>query len=220
MFLGLLTLINAPFDWAAIGLTRYLLRWGLKFGGWSPILFALIDAASAALSVALLAFACVEAVQTFGDIAAHFGGGEKARIIHLSEVFASLRAAPTASANLWIWFMLFSTAIPSFANLLIGCFAGLRCWPGVSGWMLAEMPEGEAMSEPAKIRVAFTLAGQWALGAVVTFWLIYALFVHVGPLVAPAYGHWLEHQSEALARCNYPARAFIWLAGQGWPACR
>ncbi len=219
MFFGLLTLINAPFDWAAVGLTRYLLRWGLKFGGWSPIGFALLDAASAALSVALLAFVCVEAVQTFGDIAEHFGGGEQARIIHLSDVFASLRENPTAAANLWIWFMLFSTAIPSFANLLIACTAGLRSWPAMSRWVLAQMPEGEAMSEPAKIRVALTLSGQWALGMVMTFWLIYALFVHVGPLVA-AYGHWLEEQSEALARCNHPARAFIWLAGEGWPACR
>ncbi len=197
-----------------------MLRWGLKFGGWSPILFALLDAASAALSVALLAFVCVEAVQTFGDIAAHFGGSEQARIIDLSEVFASLRDTPTAADNLWIWFMLFSTAIPSFANLLIACFAALRHWPGMSRWMLAQMPEGEAMSEPAKIRVALTFAGQWALGMLMTFWLVFALFFYVGPLVAPAYGHWLEAESEALARCNHPARAFIWLAGEGWPACR
>jgi hypothetical protein len=33
MFLGLLTLINAPFDWASLGLTRALLRRGLELGG-------------------------------------------------------------------------------------------------------------------------------------------------------------------------------------------
>ena len=32
LFLGLLTLINAPFDWAALGLTRALLRRGLRAG--------------------------------------------------------------------------------------------------------------------------------------------------------------------------------------------
>jgi hypothetical protein len=33
LFQGLLTLINAPFNWASIGLTRALLRRGLELGG-------------------------------------------------------------------------------------------------------------------------------------------------------------------------------------------
>jgi hypothetical protein len=33
LFLGLLTLLNAPFDWASLGLTRALLRRGLECGG-------------------------------------------------------------------------------------------------------------------------------------------------------------------------------------------
>src|SRR5262249_34113573 len=36
LFLGLLTLLNAPFDWASLGLTRALLRRGLELGGWWP----------------------------------------------------------------------------------------------------------------------------------------------------------------------------------------
>jgi hypothetical protein len=220
VFLGLLTLINAPFDWVAIGLTRYLLRWGLALGGWWPIPFALLDAAAAAASVALLAFVCVEAVQVFGDIAVHFGGGDTARIIHLGQVFRSLDDAPTAPENLWIWFMLFSTAIPSAANLLIACFAFLRSWPSVGRWMSDQMSEGEPMSEPAKIRVATMLASQWAVGALATFWLIDALFVYLGPLVAPAYAGWLRTEAESLAACNWPAQAFIWFAGYGWQACQ
>jgi hypothetical protein len=34
LFLGLLTLLNAPFDWASLGLTRALLRRGLELGEW------------------------------------------------------------------------------------------------------------------------------------------------------------------------------------------
>jgi hypothetical protein len=33
LFLGLLTLLNAPFDWFSLGLTRALLRRGLELGG-------------------------------------------------------------------------------------------------------------------------------------------------------------------------------------------
>jgi len=219
VFFGLLTLVNAPFDWAAIGLTRYLLRYGLARKGWWPIGLALFDAATAAVSVALLAIACVLAVQLFGDIAAHFGGGEDARIIHLGEVFGSLAEAPTDSENLWIWFMMFSTAIPSAVNLLIACAAALRALPFVNRWLLAELLDGADMSEPTKIRVALVLAGQWALGALGTFWLVYALFFYVGPLVGPVYAHWLFELSQSVAGCNWPARVIIWLAGGGWQGC-
>ena len=50
LFLGLLTLLNAPFDWASLGLTRALRRRGLELGGWWPYLLALVDAALAGSS--------------------------------------------------------------------------------------------------------------------------------------------------------------------------
>ena len=44
LFLGWLSLINAPFDWVSLGLTRALLRRGLELGGWWPYALALVDA--------------------------------------------------------------------------------------------------------------------------------------------------------------------------------
>ncbi|MFZ0506776.1 MAG: hypothetical protein WBE85_11570 [Methylocella sp.] len=58
-FLGLLTLLNAPFDWASLGLTRALLRRGPELGGWYPYFLALVDAALATLIIALLALTMV-----------------------------------------------------------------------------------------------------------------------------------------------------------------
>jgi hypothetical protein len=52
LFLGLLTLLNAPFDWASLGLTRALLRRGLELRGWWPYALALADAALAAIIIA------------------------------------------------------------------------------------------------------------------------------------------------------------------------
>ena len=49
LFLGLLSLLNAPFDWASLGLTRALLRRGLELGGWWPYALALVDAGLAAV---------------------------------------------------------------------------------------------------------------------------------------------------------------------------
>lgn len=74
LFLGLLTLLNAPFDWASLGLTRALLRHGLELGGWWPYFLALVDAAFAAVIIAALAFVMVIGVQSFDELAVHGGG--------------------------------------------------------------------------------------------------------------------------------------------------
>jgi hypothetical protein len=58
LFLGLLTLLIAPFDWASLGLTRALLRRGLELGGWWPYALALVDAALAAVIIAALGLQC------------------------------------------------------------------------------------------------------------------------------------------------------------------
>ena len=71
LFLGLLTLLNAPFDWAALGLTRALLRRGLELGGWWPYLLALVDACLAGVIIALLALTMVIGVQAFDELAVH-----------------------------------------------------------------------------------------------------------------------------------------------------
>jgi hypothetical protein len=63
--LGLLTLLNAPFDWASLGLTRALLRRGLELKGWWPFALAIVDALAAIVIIALLALTMVIGVQTF-----------------------------------------------------------------------------------------------------------------------------------------------------------
>src|SRR5215472_18953268 len=74
LFLGLLSLLNAPFDWASLGLTRALLRRGLELGGWWPYVLALADACLAAVIIAALALTMVVGVQAFDDLAVHGGG--------------------------------------------------------------------------------------------------------------------------------------------------
>jgi hypothetical protein len=69
LFLGLLTLLNAPFDWASLGLTRALLRRGLELRGWWPLILAFLDAALAIVIIALLALTMVIGVQAFDELA-------------------------------------------------------------------------------------------------------------------------------------------------------
>jgi hypothetical protein len=65
LFLGVLTLVNAPFDWLTIGLTRALLWRGLELRRWWPLALALLDFVLAAIIIVLLAIAMLLAVQAF-----------------------------------------------------------------------------------------------------------------------------------------------------------
>jgi hypothetical protein len=109
---GVLTLVNTPFDWVAIGLTRALLRRGLAPGGRGPYFYALIDAIVAVPLIMLLACVIIVAVQTFSDIAV-LRAGAQARILPLGPLFEGLEDNPGAPKFWWIWLMLFSTLIPS-----------------------------------------------------------------------------------------------------------
>jgi hypothetical protein len=103
LYLGLLTVLKAPFDWASIGLTRALLRRGLELGGWWFLVLALIDALLAAFFVILLALAMVLCVQAFDDLTARGGG---ARILVLADLFAGIRSHPAAPEYWWAYAVL------------------------------------------------------------------------------------------------------------------
>jgi hypothetical protein len=212
---GLLTLVNAPFDWAAVGLTRFLLRRGLAWGGPWPYALAVFDAIAAAFSVALLAVVAVVAVQTFDDMGV-LRAGEAGRVLPLGPLFEKLFDNPAEPENWWIWLMLFSTAIPSVANLFIASFAFLRSMPFTTKWMLSCMPESAEMRSRDRLRVSAALAAQVAMGALLTATLLYLLFDNVIPTGLPYLGAIIRDFSEQIAAYNAPAHLMKWLAGYGW----
>ena len=212
---GLLTLVNAPFDWAAIGLTRFLLRRGLSWGGPWPYALAVLDAIAAAFSVALLAVVAVVAVQTFDDIGV-LRAGEAGRVLPLGPLFEKLFDNPAETENWWIWLMLFSTAIPSVVNLFIASFAFLRSMPFTTKWILSSMPENAEMRSRDCLRVSAALAVQVAIGALLTATLLYLMFDNLIPATLPWLGAIIRDFSEKVAAYNAPAHVMKWLAGYGW----
>jgi hypothetical protein len=92
LFIGLLTLLNAPFDWFSLGLTRALLRRGLELGGWWPYALALVDACLAAVIIAGLALTMVVGVQAFDALAEH-GGGKP--VLSLDPLLTGIAAHPS-----------------------------------------------------------------------------------------------------------------------------
>ena len=182
LFLGLFTLLNAPFDWFSLGLTRALLRRGLEIGGWMPLFFALADAALAALVIVALTIAMVVGVQAFDELA-EAGGG--AAVLPLGKLFDGIEAHPGAPEYWWAYALLLSTMIPSLVNLMLGGMSLARGIPGVPALLLRKMPERKAVPafDRAWIALVLTLqmVGGAILGALAQLALAYVLIFYAMP---------------------------------------
>jgi len=163
LFLGLLTLLNAPFDWASLGLTRALLRRGLEREKWWPYGYALLDAAFASGIVVALALVMVVGVQAFDELAAHarskpillvrdlfagseaHGGGKA--VLPSKSASSGITTHPKAPEYWWVYALLLSSMIPSIINLAIGGMAFTRGIPRLSRLLLQWIPAERAVPE-------------------------------------------------------------------------
>jgi len=142
LLIDLLPLVNLPFDWASIGMTRALLRRGCEDHGiWllrSPTLLGLLDFLAGLALLATLAPALVLTLTAADAILQHAGGRPLFDAIGLIERIA---AQPSDAAHAWVYFTLLSTLLPSFFNLLVGVFSLLTfSVPPVRHWLIATIP--------------------------------------------------------------------------------
>lgn len=177
LFLGLLTLLNAPFDWLSLGLTRALMRRGLERERWWPYLYALIDALLASTIIALLAMTMVVGTQLFDDLAI-YGGGQRV-LPPMRRFLDAIKAAPASPEYWWVYATLFSTILPSLINLFIAGVSLARGIPGLSSWLLGKLKEGEAVPTYDRLLVALVLTLQGVAGVFIAivaqgflFWVI------------------------------------------------
>jgi hypothetical protein len=136
---ALLTLLNAPFLWFSIGLTRGLLRRGLELEDWWPFAFALIDAVLAVLVITVLVAIMVLGVQSF-DFMATQGPGS-VHILPLEELLQGVSEHPTDPVYWWLYVLLFSTMIPSVINLARGGLSLARGIASLTARLYRLMPE-------------------------------------------------------------------------------
>jgi hypothetical protein len=203
LFLGLLTLINAPFDWASLGLTRALLRRGLELGGWWPYALAVVDATLAVSIIALLTLTMVVAVQTFDHLAAHSGS---ARILPLDQLFDGIAAHPSDPKNWWIYALLLSTMIPSLINLMIGGVSLVRGVPGLSSALLRFIPPSRAPAAFDRVWLAVVLTLQVFAGACLGVAAQASLAVAVISYIMPWIGVELLDAAQDVAAFDLPMR--------------
>lgn len=203
LFLGLLTLLNAPFDWFSLGLTRALLRRGLELSGWYPLAFALIDAVLAAALVAALTVVMVVFVQAFDALAVHSGG---VAILPLDQLFSGIAARPAAPEYWWAYALLLSTMIPSLLNLMIGGASLMRGVPGLPSLLLRSIPDGKAVLPWDRHWIAAVLTGQITIGAILGIAAQAAITVGVILYVMPWLGFGLLDLAREVAAFNLSAR--------------
>ena len=203
LFLGLLTLLIAPFDWASLGLTRALLRRGLELGGWWPYALALADAAVAGVIIVALALTVLVGVQAFDELAV-YGGGTP--IFAVDKLFKGLAANPSGAAYWWLYALLLTTMIPSLVNLGIGGASLVRGVPGVPSLLLRFIPERGHVLKWDRHWIATVLTAQiaagTALGILAQVFLVWAIIGHVMPF----FGLELLGVARDVAAFNLPAR--------------
>ena len=203
LFLGLLTIINAPCDWAALGLTRALLRRGLELGGWWPYTLGLVDAGLAAVIIAALVLAMVVGVQAF-DALAEYGGGRP--VLPLEAFFDGIAAYPGAPEYWWVYALLLSSMIPSLINLIIGGTSLLRGAPGLPSLLLRKIPVRGNVPKFDRAWIAAVLTAQVAAGVFLGIAAQVLLAAGVLGYIMPFFGLELLDMARDVAALDLPMK--------------
>jgi hypothetical protein len=203
LFFGILPILNGPFDWASLGLTRALLRRGLELGGWWPFVLGLADAVAAAGIITVLTTACVVGVQAFDTVAAH-AGGPRVRILPLDALFDGIEANPGAPEFWWVYALLLSTMIPSLVNMMIGGASLVRGIPWITALLLRNMPDRGAPPAFERAWMTLLLTSQLFLGGLLGIAAqVFLAYIVIG-LVLPWFGLDLLELARAVVALDLP----------------
>ncbi len=122
--LPLLSIVNALYDWLSIGLTRYLIRLGIRLGGIWPLIVAIVDIGVGLFLLIGLSVSIIYTAAAFTHSAQSVGLTTPLKIDTIIGGYTDVNQ--DVSGNLWVYLIIFTTLIPSFLNLLVGCLALVR----------------------------------------------------------------------------------------------
>jgi hypothetical protein len=137
--MGLLPLVNAVFDFASVGLTRYLLRLGLeqKRAAWRAVLDGLGGIAI------FFALGC-----TLNAFVTFVVPADGVPLVELKQLFADMRRAP--GDYIWLMVTLFSTLIPTLLHLSVAVLTlGLQYPAPLRNFVAGLLERGEQSGQAA-----------------------------------------------------------------------
>jgi hypothetical protein len=175
LMFALIPIVNIPFDWASLGLTRALLRRGAEDGAPSPLWLGLLDFFLGLILLALLAVALIAALQGADAIILHFHRDPVANVVALLDNIAE---NPRDPANYWAYATLFSTLIPSALNAVIGAVSLIGWWlPRVREWVLTQLHAlDRENTKGIRARVSAVFAIQAGAGTALTCFVLWGLW--------------------------------------------
>lgn len=175
VFLGLFPVLNAVFDHASLGLTRWSLRMSLvpARGFWGALrvaAFWALDAVGAGLLLAALILTLLASVALLNAIA-------PSPLVDLRDSFADMRAGRMS----WVYIMVFSTLIPTLAHFALFVVGLWFRYPGAPlRRLLATYAEKGGEGDDRRFLVRLAMGGWTALLAA----LVILPVVHVLPNAA------------------------------------
>jgi hypothetical protein len=197
---ALVPIVNVPFDWASVGLTRALLRRGCEPDAPSPLWLGVLDFVFGLILLFFLAIALIAALQAADAVIIHFGGKPVANVVALLDTIAE---NPRDPGNYWAYFTLFSTLIPSALNAVIGAVSLIGwSWRPAREWVLIQLLAlDRAQDKGIRVRVAALLGLQVGLGTALTGIVLWCLWeaLLATPYVLPLVLDGLKHFALALA---------------------
>lgn len=120
MLLGVFPLINGLFDALSYAVTLALMRLGLR--RWNPVWAAVADVAFALVLFLAVGAALVAAIAGLNRLAG-------VPILDLGALFARVHEDP--GSHLWVFLMLFSTAVPTLIHGALALLGAQKMVPGV-----------------------------------------------------------------------------------------
>ena len=189
IMIGLVPLLNIPFDFVAIGFTRGLLRRGIapRASALLPFQLGVLDAGIGLLLQLLLAATLVAGLQAADALMRHAGADHP--VIDVPARLARLGEAPYAAENWWIYFTLFSTLIPSALNLAAGTISLVTISSPRQRMRLCErirgLGDGKGLG-PTRFEIMLGLATPVAFGTLLAglvLWGLFLLALQAGPFV-------------------------------------
>ena len=182
IFLAILPLFNAMFDFFSIGITRWLLRRGAVSGGKAAIGWALLDLLAAAVLFAILGIALISYFHWLN-------GRSRSDVLDIEILFTDIRADPRG--YWWLYAMVFTTIVPTIAHFVVASFSFIIAFMpnSIAGWIRRQLNGIERSAVPlwAAWFVLSTLGAVGIAAVVHVFWVLFLIAQYFLPELGFAY---------------------------------
>jgi hypothetical protein len=187
----LIPLVNVPFDWISIGLTRFLLRKNLKNSKKRRWFYSIADLAGAIVSLILLSMAMIFIFEFVDAIGRAKGMVEP--VIGVKTTLNDINTDGWAGRHAWLYFALFSTLIPIICHVFIYVLSRLSATSIVPGkdWVSSKLTynlEGGALIGQALEQYQFDGPTRMRLAAWFTVRMSFGIIATLGAIALLIYG--------------------------------